>query len=115
MGAERAFRPGTFAVSGLWSATSFVLSFGAAIAGGRVGAAIGRGSRPVALLAAGVVVLGLLLAVPAWMAPEDPAAMQRSGDIGNFAAFQKARQPKWVAALMPFVGGAGVLLGGRRR
>jgi hypothetical protein len=28
---------------------------------------------------------------------------------------QKARQPPWAALLNPFVGAAGVLIGGRRR
>lgn len=114
MGTERAFQPGSYAVTGLWLLTSFVLSFVAALVGGRVCARIGRGRKAVVGLAGLIVLLGLVLAIPALKAPDDPAAMQRSGDVANFGAMQQAKQPKWVALLTPFVGAIGVILGGKR-
>jgi len=114
MGTERAFEAGSYGVSRLWLLTSLALSLVAALAGGRVCARIGGTSRAVPVLAGMVVVLGLVMAVPALQAPGDPAAMERSGDVGNFAAMQKAQQPHWMTLTLPALGAAGGLRGGRR-
>ena len=45
MGTEGAFQPGSYEVSGLWLAVSFVLSLGAAVGGG-VGIQSDRVPRP---------------------------------------------------------------------
>ena len=114
MGAERAFTPGSYAVSGTWILVSFVLSFLAALTGGVVCRRLGRTRKPVLALAALVVVLGAIMAVPAFNAPRDVTTMQRTGDVPNMEAMQKALPPAWVSALTPLVGALGVLLAARR-
>jgi hypothetical protein len=112
MGADRAFNPGTYEVSGLWLVTSFILSLVAAAAGGYLCASIARGSRAPLALAVLVVVLGLLAAIPVLKAASDgrePAV--RAGDVPNMQAMQSAVQPVWVALLNPFLGAAGIVAG----
>jgi hypothetical protein len=112
MGADAAFRPGTFEVSGLWVATSFVLGLVAAVVGGYVCATIAQDGKGPLILAALTLLLGVLVAVP--LLTSDAGQPQvRSGDVPNLAAMQQARQPGWVALLNPLVGAAGVLAGAR--
>ena len=70
MGTERAFLPGTYEVSSLWLAVSFVFGFVAALIGGCVCRAIARNTKAVVYLAALVIVLGIALAVPVLTAPD---------------------------------------------
>lgn len=111
MGAEKAFRPGTYDVSMLWIAISIVLGLVAAIAGGLVCAAIAKGGKAPMALAILVVVLGVLMAIPTLNAPDAGAPVERTGDVGNMAAMQSARTPSWVAFLNPVIGAVGVMLG----
>jgi amino acid transporter len=113
MGADRAFRPGTYEVTGSWILVSTVLSFGAAVLGGVVAARVGRGTRAASLLAVVVVVLGVILAIPTLDAP-DPGP-RRTGEVGNFAAMMEAQQPPAVSFLNPVIGAVGVMVGGRAR
>ena len=113
MGAGRAFEPGTYEVTPLWLATSFGLGFIAAILGGVVAVSIGRHTKAAKALAAAVVVLGLLLAIPSLTSPRQPGA--RDGAVPNFEAMRKAQQPSWVSLLNPFVGAVGVMVGSRLR
>lgn len=111
MGTDRAFQPNSFEVSTTWVATSIVLGLIAAIVGGIICAKIGRHQLPVRLLAALVLVLGLLFAIPPLTA--DRAAIPaRDSALSNFEAMGQAIQPVWVAILMPVVGAIGVLIGG---
>jgi hypothetical protein len=113
MGADGAFRPNSYEVSGLWLATSFVLALLAAVAGGYVCAAISRRTLAPLVLAVVVLVLGMMAAAPALTARgESPV---RTGDVPNLAAASQARTPPWVALLNPLVGAAGVLAGARLR
>ncbi|HZI17080.1 MAG TPA: hypothetical protein VEY09_00655 [Pyrinomonadaceae bacterium] len=113
MGAEGAFRPASYEVSGLWLATSFVLSLLAATAGGYVCAAVSRRDVAPVVMAGVVLVFGLMAAGQSMRAGgESPA---RTGDVPNLAAAQQARTPPWVALLNPLVGAAGVLAGARLR
>jgi hypothetical protein len=113
IGAERAFKPGSYEVSALWLVGSFALGFVGALAGGWVCAAIGRSARAVKALAVVVVVLGIALAVPAMLGRSTPAP--RSAAVGNMEAMQRAQTPRWVALLNPLVAVAGVLIAGRRK
>jgi hypothetical protein len=113
LGAEGSFRPGSYEVSSTWIVASFVLSLVAAILGGLVCRSIARAPRPVTALVVLVLVLGALSAIPVWMSSGAPLEA-RVGEVGNFEAMSKARQPLWVALVVPLVGAAGVMLGGRR-
>jgi hypothetical protein len=114
MGADGAFRPGSYEPSDAWVWTSFALGLLAAVTGGMVCAAVGRSWNATLALAAVVVVLGLLSAVPVLTGAQgEPEA--RAGAVPNMEAMMKARTPAWVALLNPVVGAAGVVLGGRLR
>ena len=114
MGQELSFQPSSYEPSMLWTVVSFVLGVGAAILGGFVCAWIARRATPPKVLAGVVLVIGLLSAIPVLMAAPTQAA-ERTGDVGNLDAMMKAKQPAWVAVANPFVGLAGVLIGGRLR
>jgi hypothetical protein len=117
LGADRAFRPGTYNVSTLWIAVMFTLGLGAALAGGYVCARIARRGSAATGLAGLVLVLGLLMAATAIVGAQgggsEPAP--RTGDVSNADAMKHAQTPPWIALLNPMVGAAGVLVGARRR
>jgi uncharacterized membrane protein len=110
MGADAAFRAGTYEVSMLWIVVSIVLSFIAALIGGFVCAVLSRSKRAVQVLAGIVLVLGILVAIPVLMG-NDVRPNVRTGNVPNLQAMQNARTPKWIALLNPVIGAVGVLVG----
>ncbi len=110
MGANHAFKPGTYNVSLRWTALSFVLSLIAAIVGGYTCALIARSTRAAQVLAGIVLVLGIIIAIPA-LTGSDTRPNTRPADVPNMQAMQSARTPGWVAILNPIVGVVGVLVG----
>jgi hypothetical protein len=114
LGAERSFQPGTYEVSGIWTVLSILLGLGASIVGGYLCASISRSSKAPLVLAAIVLVMGILGAA-LMPTPEGQVPQPRTGDVGNFEAMQNASTPPWIAWLNPFLGAAGVLLGARAR
>jgi hypothetical protein len=113
MGADGAFRPGTYDVTPLWLVVSFVFSFIAAVVGGWVCATIARRSTAAKGFAAVVFILGLIVAISIFMASDDARPKVREGNVGNIAAMQNAKQPAWVALMNALIGPAGILLGAR--
>ncbi len=112
VGADGAFQPGTWEVSSTWLLVSVVVGFAAGIDGGVICALIARGDeRAVKGLIAFVVVLGLLMAVPAFMAAPDVGPRPEVVAMGD--AMMNGRQPGWVALLNPVIGAVGVFLGAR--
>ena len=115
LGADRAFNPGTYDASNLWLAIAFVVNLIVAIIGGLICAAIAKGGRAHIALAVVVFVLGLLLAIPSIMAQKVNPNMVRAGNVSNMEAMQRAKEPIWAPLLFPFIGAAGVLIGGKLR
>jgi len=113
LGADGAFVPGTYEVSGLWLVCSTVLDIVAALAGGLACALVARGGRAPLALALLVLVLGLLMAIPVLNAP--PASEARTTAVPNMEAMMKARTPIWVAFATPLIGAAGVVAGAALR
>jgi len=113
MGADRSFKPGTYDVTTTWVLVSLVLSFLAALAGGRVAVAIGRERKVAAMLAVVVVILGVILAIPNLNAPKTDEV--RTAGVSNAEAMWKARQPAAVMLITPVIGAIGILAGGRMR
>jgi len=111
--ADGSFRPGSFAASNRWITIAFGVSFGVAVIGGLICAAIARGGKAPVVLAIVAFVLGLLLAIPSLMAQKQNVGLVRSGDVPMMEAMQKAQEPIWMPFLFPFVSAAGVLIGGR--
>ncbi|HEU5180509.1 MAG TPA: hypothetical protein VFW45_06940 [Candidatus Polarisedimenticolia bacterium] len=114
MGADRSFREGTYVPSLSWILVTFVLSLLAAMAGGWVSVAVGKSAKAATLLATMVFVLGMALAVLSLNEPplENPV---RSGDVSNFEAMKRAKEPSWVAFTNPILGAIGVVAGARLR
>ncbi len=110
MGAEGSFRPGSWEVSGVWSAASVVVGIVAALVGGAVCARVSADRRGVWMLVPLVVVFGVVAAAT----QELPAgAGTRPEDVPMFEAMSQARMPGWVPWLDPLIGALGALLGAR--
>jgi hypothetical protein len=114
LGADGSFKPGTYEVSALWLIVSFVLSFVAAVLGGYVCAFIAKSLKPPKVLAAVVLALGLVLALPV-LTGGGGEPQPRPETVDTVEAMQNAEQPLWVTLLTPLVGAVGVLVGARRR
>jgi hypothetical protein len=112
LGADRAFQPGSYEVTGLWLVVWFIVSVGAALAGGKVCALIGKTRGAVISLAIVVLILGVLSALPALKPPDGEPKPRTSGPT-NLEAMMSAKQPNWVLFLTPVIGVVGVLAGGR--
>jgi hypothetical protein len=124
LGSDFAFEPGSSRVTPGWLAVALPLSFAGAVIGGLIAAGLSRppGGKPVAVLAVIVLVLGLFTAFSqlAKPAPPEPGVEQEilEGEVGtsDWSAMQaasRARQPIWYTFLLPWVGAAGLLVGGR--
>lgn len=113
IGPDGAFVPGTYDVSALWLVCSTVLNIVAALAGGLVCALVARGGKAAGALAALVLLLGLLMAIPVLKAPQ--VSEPRSAAVPNMEAMMKARTPVWVALLNPVIGAVGALAGAALR
>jgi ABC-type Na+ efflux pump permease subunit len=115
LGADGSFTPGTYDSSIVWIFMSFVVGFGAAVAGGCTCAAIARSKRAAQVLAGIVLVLGIGLAIPVILGSQ-PDPGPRTGEVTMADAMTKARQPAWVALANPILGAIGVVVGaGLRR
>lgn len=110
MGANSAFKPGSFDPSLRWVVISFFLAFIAALVGGYTCAMIAKTKRAAQVLAGIVVVLGVLVAIPA-LTSTDTRPNVRMGDVPNMEAMQKARTPGWVVLMNPLIGAVGVIVG----
>lgn len=117
LGADAAFQPATFHVTGTWIAVTIVLNAIAAIIGGIVTVSLHGNRRSLTVLSALVLGFGLLMAVQVLNAPDDPMGSSRTVPVRNFEAMMRARQPHWIAIVNPLIGVAGVLVGAaiRRR
>ena len=109
MGADRAYKPGTYDVSTLWLVVSFALAAVGALLAGLACRAIAKSPKPVVILAAFVMLLG---AVYAWAATKSPDPGPRPAEVSSMEAMQKSKQPKWVTLLNPIIGAIGVMAGG---
>ncbi len=114
LGAEGAFQPGTFQVTGTWIALSIVVALLAAVAGGWACARITLDPRAIRLLVGLVVVLGVIFAIPVLTAPAGPPTPRPEG-LAMMEAMKQGVQPAWVALLNPALGAIGALIGSRLR
>ena len=113
MGPDWSFKPASYQASTPWTAMQFGVIVVTAIIGGLICAAIAKGGRAPLVLAAVVLVLGLGLAVLSTaLRPADTHEV-RTGNVPNMEAMSKARHPVWVVFLGPFLGAAGVVIGGK--
>ena len=112
LGADQAFKPGSYHVSNRWLALSFALHIVVGLIGGFLCAAIAKGGKAPLALAIVAVVIGLLLGIPAIMARNMPST-PRTHNVPNLEAMQKVRQPVWAPIALPIVAAIGILIGGK--
>lgn len=113
MGPDRAYQPGTYEVSALWVVVSIVLSFIAAVLGGWVCVLVARTQLGPQILAAAILVFGLVLAVmQLGSAPADLPTV-RDASVGVMEAMRNSRNPTWINFVTPFVAVVGILAGAR--
>jgi cytochrome bd-type quinol oxidase subunit 2 len=112
LGAEGAFKEGTYQVTPVWIISTFVLSLIAATVGGIVCAVIStRGSKaPVALMVV-VLILGAPIAVFEITSGREQKPLDRPDEIAMAEATSNARQPTVALMLNPIIGAIGVYLG----
>jgi hypothetical protein len=110
LGPDGAFEPGSYDVTTVWLIGSTLLGLTAAIAGGFVCARISPGRAP-KVLAALVILLGLMQAFTMMDPSTDLRPTVRPPDTANLVAMQNARQPTWTLFANPIVGAVGVLIG----
>ena len=115
LGANGAFKPESYEPSVTWLVASFVLALIAAIIGGLVCVAVAGGKKSAVALAGLVIVLGIIFAIPTLTASSSETPAVRGGEVGNFEAMTKAKEPGWVALMNPVIGAVGVMIGSRLR
>jgi undecaprenyl pyrophosphate phosphatase UppP len=110
LGTEKVFRPASYESSTLFNMVGLLVTVVAGVVGGLVAAAIAKNPRGPLSLAILIIAVGLLMAFLNLSKP-DPGP--RAGDISPMEAAMKARQPDWYSFSIPFLGAAGVMIGGR--
>jgi hypothetical protein len=114
MGTDWSFKPASYQPSTQWTAMQFVIIIVTSIIAGLICAAIAKGGKAPLALAAVVLVLGLGAAVLRTSLHPDTNEV-RIGNVSQKDARDKARHPTWVVFLGPFIGAAGVMIGGKLR
>jgi hypothetical protein len=112
LGAERAFEPDTYALSGIWIGLVVVITIIAGFVGGLTCAAISKSRTTGLVFALIVFVLSFVFELPNIT---DPTPKARAGDVANMVAMGKAQPPLWLCILNPFLGGAAILMGTRMK
>ena len=108
---DRLFEPGSYQAAGGWIVLSLGISLVAAMIAGTLCARVAPATPAPLWLAAIVLVLGGLMAVPAVMNASSSRGGARPPKITMSDAMAHAEQPLWVALLNPLVGAAGILIG----
>ena len=112
LGADRAFEPGTYALSGIWIGLVIAITFIAGLIGGLTCAAISKSRTTGLVFALIVFVLSFVFELPNIM-KHTPVA--RTGDVSNMEAMGKAQPPLWLCLFNPIVAGVAVLMGTRMK
>lgn len=118
-GADFLFQPGSYHAAAGWIALSFAFGLAAAMSAGQTAMRIAPETQAPTWLAAIVLVLGGLMAVPVVMSANSTRGGKRPANVTVSDAMAHAEQPIWAAVLNPLVCAAGVLIGagppGRRK
>ena len=113
LGAERAFEPGTYVLSGIWIGLVIAITIISGLLGGLTCAAISKSRTAGLVFALIVFVLGFVFEFPNLTKDHTPVA--RAGDVSNMEAMGKAQPPLWLCIFNPFLAGAAVLMGTRMK
>ena len=112
LGPDRAFEPGTYALSGTCVGLMIAITFISGLIGGLTCAAISKSRTTGLVFALIVFVLGFVFELPNIM---NHTPVARAGDVSNMEAMGKAKPPVWLLFLNPFLGGAAVFMGTRMK
>ncbi len=118
LGSDFAFDKGTYDATTGWSVVSLVLGAIGAVIAGLVTASIARTATPAKVMAGIVLVLGLVEAVAYQVGDATAEEAAQAVPVEELTVWQAATttQPQaWYSYALPFVGCAGVLVGGRMR
>ena len=110
---DLAFRPGTVNVTPGWLIYALVLSLLAAVLGGWVCRRIARTYRPVLALGVLAIAIGTGSAIHNLSRPVPAQSAEELAALPPSERFQLGRQPDWYAFILPVLGAAGILTGGR--
>jgi hypothetical protein len=113
VGPGQAFKPRSFLASNRWIAMGIAVIFVSGIIAGLVCAAIARGRKATLALAALILAVGLVLAIPAINKGRANAGLVRVGDVPAMEAAEKAYWPVWVPFAFPFLSAVGAVIGGK--
>lgn len=111
MGPDKAFEPGTYAVSTTWIAASITLGTLASIIAGFVASMISKGA--VKVLAVIILVLGSMVAIMIAVSPK--VDQVRPANVSNLEAMSNAKEPLWLTVVNPVASIIGVFIGGSLR
>lgn len=102
--------------STIWVVCNIVFGFVAALAGGFVARKIGHSITPVKILVALLLVFGAYFAITAESSYAKREPVNKPvAEMTFMEAGQHARNPTWYLFVIPLVGVAGALIGGRAR
>jgi hypothetical protein len=110
LGADGTFEPGTYQVTMKWCVVAIIGAVLAALGGGIVCRSISRSPKPPMVMAAIILILGAMSAIPALMADDAPPK-PRPDNASMFDAMQEVREPIWLSFVYPIIGATGVLTG----
>lgn len=112
LGLDWILEPGRYEATLRWSLIAMVIGLVAAVAGGLVCALVSRSSGAPKVLAACVLVLGVVSAITTIASPRPEAGPRPAGEL-MADTLKKLEEPKWVAIANPVVGFVGVVVGAR--
>ena len=115
IGSERMFESGGYVPKRAWSVASLLLGFLAAVVGGQVSVAIGKGRKAATILASAFLVVGFMTASLSGSRTGPIPSVPRVESVGFREMIQNGKEPAWVSFSNPIIGAAGVLLGATLR
>ncbi len=110
LGPDALFQPASFKFSMLFAIALAAITIIRGLLGGWMCAKIGRGTKPVIVLAGLVLVLGMIVCYSTLQKPEPTDVREPGMTIDQF--FDKTREPTWFVIFSPIAGAATVLIGG---
>ncbi len=110
MGPDTLLQPASFRFSMLLAVAIAAITVIRGLIGGWMCAKIGRGTKPVMVLAGLVLMIGMIVCYSTLKAPE--LTDVRGPGMTTDQFFDKAREPLWLVIFNPIAGAAMVLIGG---
>ena len=109
LGADGAFQPGSYEVSGTWIILSVIVSAIGAVVGGFACKLIAGKQAAVWIL----IALFLALSANKIISEQSRIVPPRAGNVANIEAMNSAKFPTWLLYVMPLISVAGLLAGAR--